>query len=87
MGEITSEFNANYDVNHKTCTQLKFLQKNMKSSIKFAVATDRKEKAKTRGGSQVYTELDSFQPAILQCFYSEFRALAMDLMILVYMAT
>lgn len=61
--KITSEFNANYDVNHKTCTQLKFLQKNMKSSIKSAVATDRREKATTRGGSQAYTELDSFQPA------------------------
>lgn len=35
----------------------------MKSSIKSAVATDRREKAKTRGGSQAYTELDSFLPA------------------------
>ena len=62
--KITSEFNASHGVNQRTCTQLKSLWKNMKSRTKSAVAKDRRAKAKTGGGPQADTGLDSLQSAI-----------------------
>lgn len=62
--KITTEFNASHGVHQRTCIQLKSLWKNMKSRTKTAVARDRREKAKTGGGPQADTELDSLHTAI-----------------------
>jgi hypothetical protein len=62
--KITSEFNASHGVNQMTCVQLRSLWKNMKSRTKMAVAKDRREKAKSGGGPQADTGLDTLHTAI-----------------------
>lgn len=50
-------------MNQRTCTQLKSLWK-IKSRTHFDVAKDPREKAKTCGGPQAVTGLNSLQSAI-----------------------